>query len=423
MSAAAMAAPDPLAGVAGALASFRTQTRAAVQAVRSAVRGIGTAGGAVGRIKGGADAATSEVRQFRTRADGSSRSLAKAGTTAGRASVQVSGSRGRLRGAGSAAAALAGGAAGLISVSELLAAAGVTVTPLMAVLGGALTVAAGAMTAINVAMRANPLGFLVGLIVPVAAYLIELALSSETGQRIMSQVFQHVLKVFRTIWTFVGPVVRAYGTVVATYFKAVLAIVTGVVKGIGAAVDGIGRVSGAVSGATRAVTGIIRGAWDGLRNGVKPVLDWITGKIPEAFTRVKEATANTLRGIGDFIETGLQAIVGVMKAPLQGLIAFANWVIDGLNSLSFSILGKKFGVNIPKIPMLAEGGVVTPPHGSRPGAVLPLSSMDALRPAERSHRDTARREPRRVTLRAFHEPAGSSPYAIAEDLLFLARAA
>jgi hypothetical protein len=128
----------------------------------------------------------------------------------------------------------------------------------------------------------------------------------------------------------------------------------------------------------------------------------------------------TLGGMGDFLTTGAQTVAGVVKGSLNGLIAFANWVIDGLNSLSFSLLGKKFGVDLPKIPTLAEGGIVLPATARRAGRVLPLSELDRRRQMARA-RHRARAE-RRFRLAEFREHAGAGAHGTAEELLFLASA-
>ncbi|MFG2330577.1 tape-measure protein [Streptomyces sp. NPDC048604] len=421
MSTAAIGATlDPLAGLAQALRDFRGTAGQVGRALRSVGGGVKQAAGAVGRVKAGAGGAAPAVRQAKERASAADRSLAKAGRDAGTAAGGLRTGAARTRTSGRALGELVSFAGEFVSVTDLLGKAGLGVAALLGPLGGALTVAAGAMTAVNVAMRANPLGFVLGLLVPVIGYLLEPALNSETGQRIMKQVFDQVLKVFVTIGKFLGPVVRAYGSVVSASFQAVLTVVTGVVRGIGAVVDrGFPAVRDGVTAPGRALGGIVRRSWDGLRNAVKPVLDWLTRRIPEGFTRVRNATGDTLRGMGEFVRTGLQAVVGVMKAPLEGLIAFANWVIDGLNSLSFSFFGKKFGVNIPKIPMLAEGGVVTP-SGTRPGAIVPLGSVPELRAAEPGRH--TRPAPRRIVVDTFRERPGSTAHGVAEDLLFLARA-
>ncbi|WP_158558488.1 MULTISPECIES: tape-measure protein [unclassified Streptomyces] len=426
MSAAAFAPRlDPLAGVAGALRTFRTRLAATGRALKGAAGSARRAGSAVDRIRSGAGSAGTALRQVKTRAEAAGRSLTRTGRTAGTTATRLKGTGGRARGATRPLNSLASGSGLFSSMAGLLGKASGTVSTLMGLLGGGLTVAAGAMTAVNVAMRANPLGFVLGLIVPVVAAIITFVMNSETGQKVMKQVFDQVLKVFRAIGKFLTPVIKAYAKVISTYFTAVKTIVTGVLKVVGAVLSkGFAGARSAISAATRAVTGLVRAAWGGFKQVLQPVLDWITKKIPDMFTRVKDAMSRTLRGIGDFVTTGMQNLLSVIKGPLNGLIAFANWVIDGLNSISVNIFGKKFGVDLPKIPQLAEGGIVEPPSGGGPGSVRPLASLDRLRPGEAGHRTQAASRPAgRVRLHAYHAAEGRGPLAVAADLLFLHRTA
>ncbi|MCQ0001698.1 tape-measure protein [Streptomyces sudanensis] len=412
-----------LRGLPGALNSFRSQVRAATRTIAGVRDGLGRGTTALDRVRSSADSAAVQVRQVKACAESSGRALAKAGRTAATAGTQIRGGTGRTGSAAAPLKSLASGAGSFGGAAGLLGKATGPLSRIMSVLGTGLTLAAGAMTAVNVAMRANPLGFLAGLVVPVVTAITAYALNTETGQKIVKQVFDHVLKVFRGIATFLGPVVTSYGTVVGAYFKAVGAVVTTVAGIVGAAVSGdFGRAGAAVSRATGALSDLVRRPWNAFKAAVRPVLDWITRRIPDMFTRVRDATSGTLGGIGDFVSTGLQALAGVVTGPIKGLIAFANWVIDGLNSLGGEFLGKKFGVDLDKIPQLAEGGVVAPSYDGA-SAVRPLSSLDRLRPAEAGHRVDAPRPPHRGRLHTYREPEGRSALAIAEDLLFLHRTA
>ncbi|GHF89369.1 tape-measure protein [Streptomyces filamentosus] len=289
------------------------------------------------------------------------------------------------------------------------------ITGLMGTFGTVMTVASVAMTGVNVAMRANPLGFLVGLIVPVAAYLVELAVSSETGQRIIRQALQQALKGFQAVWNFLSPFMKALGKALGTYAKAYLTVFRTALKVVGAAIGGISRIGSAVRSASNALRSVASRTIGGIKSAVQPVVRWITDKVPGFFRTAKDAVSKALRGIGELVEGGLSAVLGVVKGPVNGLIAFANWIIDGLNELSFEIplTGKKFGVSLDKIPMLAEGGIVAPPEAGE-------YRIDAL--GELEHRRVpalteAPRPPHRI--RDFHEEPGAGPRSTAEDLLFL----
>nr|WSW67398.1 tape-measure protein [Streptomyces sp. NBC_00995] len=407
------------------LGRARTGHQTATRTVTALIRQVRACEGAADRIKASATAAGTQLQQIKTSADGAGKSLTKAGRTAGSTATRLRTGSTKARTTLAPLNSIATDAGLFSTVVGVLGKGSGTVSRLMGLFGGAVTVASVAMTGVNVAMRANPLGFVLGLVSPLVGYLIEYALNSQTGQKIMKQVFDQVLKVFQTIGKFLGPVLKVYATVISAYFKAAFAVVTAVLAVVGALLSkDLGGTRSAVTSATNAVTGLIRRAWSGFRAVIQPVLDWITKKIPGMFTRVKDAMSGTLDGIGRFVSTGMQGVMAAVTGPVKALISFANWVIDGLNKLSFNFFGKKFGVDLPKIPQLAEGGVVQPARAPGGSAVLPLSALSRLRPADAApHTGGPTGSTDRSRLRAYHATRGNGPLAVATDLLFLHGAA
>ncbi|MFF8836026.1 tape-measure protein [Streptomyces sp. NPDC015130] len=409
--------PNPFRGVAPRITDLR--------------RGLGDAGGSLRRFSGNVRQAAGGIGGLATATRNAGTTLRTLGQNASGAATAVtrikqSTAPPRIKRMGDAArkartaAGKIGTGAGVI-LGILLPLLPITdvITGLMGTFGTVMTIASIAMTGINVAMRANPIGFVIGLIVPIAAYLIELALNSETGQRIMKQVFQQALKGFQAVWKFIQPFMKLLGEAVSTYFKAYLTVFKTGLKVVGSAIGGVSRVGSAVRSAWNALSGIASRTIGGIKSAVRPVVDWITDKIPGFFRTAKDAVSKALGGIGELIKGALSAVVGVVKGPVNGLIAFVNWIIDGLNKLSFEIplTDKKFGVELDKIPMLAEGGIVSP-GSAEDYRIDSLSQLENRRvpaltePLPQPHR-----------VRDFHEEPGAGPRSTAEDLLFLATAA
>ena len=84
-------------------------------------------------------------------------------------------------------------------------------------------------------------------------------------------------------------------------------------------------------------------------------------------------------------------IVNLAKAPINAVISAINFVLEKINGISVTIPdwvpgvgGTTLGFNLPTIPQLATGGIVTAPtileagEGGEPEAVLPLSKLDAM---------------------------------------------
>ena len=73
----------------------------------------------------------------------------------------------------------------------------------------------------------------------------------------------------------------------------------------------------------------------------------------------------------------MSGLGAVIKAPLNAVIGLINMAIDGLNSISFTapdwvpfVGGKHFGVSLPKINYLYEGGIINSPTFINPNTVV-----------------------------------------------------
>ncbi|MFE7928046.1 tape-measure protein [Streptomyces sp. NPDC057456] len=419
MSAASVPA-DPLAGFAPAVNAFRSRVVESGTALRTLTGRIKSAATGVDRLHTAVSEAAGTVRGIKTNADTAARSVTRTGRTATTAASGIKSAGARGRSAGKPLGALKSALGGVFAIVGALIEASGVLGDLMGAFGTAMTIGSGVMLIINALTRANPIGFVTGLLLPVAGWLLDLAMNSETGQRLMEQLATLVLKYVEGYLTVMTPLLKAIASAVNTYVTGYLAVITTALTVIGALLGtGFAVLKALTTGDTRALSGRVSSIWRGFKDAVKPALDWITKDVPRMFTRIKEAASSTLGAMGKFVTTGAQTVAGVVKGPITGLIAFANWVVDGLNSLSFSILGKKFGIHLDKIPMLAEGGIAVPGASRQAGRVLPLAALDRQRALARRHRTTPR-PPHQV--KEFHESAGTGARGTAEDLLFLASA-
>lgn len=420
---------DPTSGgarPAAALDNFRTAALGTGTSVQSLRRGLAGARTPLGRVATLTAGTALALRGLRTAATRAGSSVRRAGASAATAATRIRAGATRIRGPVGVLGTLAAGAGAFGSLSDLFGTYTPTVTKAMTLFGAAMTVGSVVMTGINTAMKANPLGFVLGIVTPLVALLIDYAMNSATGQKVIQQVFQSALDMFRAVWAFMAPVVQSWAATVSEVFEGVRSTVGSVLKTIGSGLKaGFEGARSTVSTATHAVTSVVKGAWNGFKGVIQPILNWLTKTLPSAFTRVRDAMSKSLRGMGTFMSTGIQTVAGVITGPVKGLIAFANWIIDGLNHLSFSFFGKKFGVRLSKIPQLAEGGVVLPAAVPGASSVQPLSLLDRLLPAPSGASATTGPAffAGRPGVRVYEEREGSSPMTVADDLLFLYRTA
>ena len=102
----------------------------------------------------------------------------------------------------------------------------------------------------------------------------------------------------------------------------------------------------------------------------KGLLDFITAVFTGDWTKAWESIKKVGQGVFDFYKSGVNGLIGVIEALVNGLISGVNTMVRALNKLSFTtpdwlpgIGGKSFGFNLSElssvsIPRLAQGGYV-----------------------------------------------------------------
>jgi len=153
--------------------------------------------------------------------------------------------------------------------------------------------------------------------------------------------------------------------------------------------DGVIRVVGAAFGA---VWGAIKGVFDWVKNNWPLILAVITGPFGLAIAFVVKFK-DDIMGVFSLIYSGIKATMGfvadVISAPFKAAFRAVAWLWNNtIGKLSFKVPGWVPGIggsgfDVPDIPMLAQGGIVTSPTlamigEAGPEAVIPLSKMGGM---------------------------------------------
>ncbi len=224
----------------------------------------------------------------------------------------------------------------------------------------AVTTATKAMTlaqkALNLAMKMNPIGIVITLLVALAATFVVLYTKCEWFRNGVNAVWSNVKSIFKGF---------------ANFFK-------------GAFSRDWTQTFGLLGIQLNSFFGTVSAIW----NGVKGVFTGIITFIKGVFTG---NWRSAFQGLADIVKSIFGMLGGIIKAPINAAISGINMAIRGINSLSFNVPswipgigGSHFGVNLPTIPALAEGGIVTKAtmalvgEGKEHEAVIPLSKLDKL---------------------------------------------
>ena len=99
--------------------------------------------------------------------------------------------------------------------------------------------------------------------------------------------------------------------------------------------------------------------WDTVKEYAAKLGEFLAG----IWDSITTAVGGFLTGIKDGFINAFSSLVGIIKSPINAVIGIINGAINGINKIGFDIPdwvpvigGKKFALNIPLIPQLAEGG-------------------------------------------------------------------
>lgn len=100
--------------------------------------------------------------------------------------------------------------------------------------------------------------------------------------------------------------------------------------------------------------------WDKIKEAASSAIEWIVNAWGSLADWMNE---RVVQPIVEFFRTAFESLAGIVKAPINAVVAIINGAIDGINSIGFDIPdwvpvvgGKEFSLNIPKLPTFATGG-------------------------------------------------------------------
>lgn len=241
---------------------------------------------------------------------------------------------------------------------------------------------------------------------------------------IITPLVQSVVAIFKTLgdmfWTFLKPIVIIFADFFVTCIDNIVQVVMSFWNNVLAPfvqffadcvkklVDGIAEIWASWKPTIEQIGNIFIIIWN---TTLKPFINWLGGVFIDAFRNlgsyikpILDDLKRAFSGLVDFITGVLTGnwrkawqgivdvfggvfggIVDIAKSPLNAVISLVNSAISSLNRISVSIPswvpgfgGKSFGISIPKIPMLARGGMIGSPTLAMIGeagyneAVVPL---------------------------------------------------
>lgn len=147
---------------------------------------------------------------------------------------------------------------------------------------------------------------------------------------------------------------------------------------------------GALAGPVGLLAALVYDNWAAIQTKTNEIWNTISGSLLGVWTSITTWGEKHWTNFKNMFLGIWAAIVGGLKGYVNGIIGMVNAVIGALNSIDVTIPnwvpefgGNTFGINIPKVPMLAQGGIVTRPTLIMAGeagseAIVPLGKNGGI---------------------------------------------
>lgn len=199
--------------------------------------------------------------------------------------------------------------------------------------------------AFNTILSANPIFLLAGVIAGVVAALTWFLNQTEVGKQI----------------------IEGFGETISTVFGAIGDFVSGVWNTITEGAKGVWDfITGLFSGLANFFGSIFGGAWEAVKNVFST-----GGRI---FMGIVDGITQAFRTIVNAIITGINHVVAIPFNAINGFLSF----LKSINILGIQPFGWVGTIDVPQIPLLAEGGVA----GGATQAIIGEAGTEVVLPLE-----------------------------------------
>lgn len=231
-------------------------------------------------------------------------------------------------------------------------------------------VAAAGQWLVNAALSANPIGLVIAAIVALVAIFVVLWKKNETFRRIVTATWEAIKTAAKAVWGFLKGYFQTMFAVYKAIFQKAFSVIKAVVTTVFNFLKGYFKTVFTVYKtifvtAWNVIKTVVSTVFGKVKDVVQTVLQNVKGVIQTVMGTIKGVWRTVWGGFKDIVTNVWDGIVSGIKGSVNLIIDAINILISGMNKLEFSapdwvpvIGGKSWGVDIPLIPRLAEGGIV-----------------------------------------------------------------
>ena len=205
---------------------------------------------------------------------------------------------------------------------------------------------------------------------------------------ILTPILEVVINIIEVLLSVLLPIIDVIVSVIdfaLQPFITVLNVIIGVVKTVvDIVVKVFNRIKDVVMGVIRSVINIFQNVINTFKGFIDFIKDKLWGTIKTVFQKIGDFISGVFKGVINAIIGVVNAVITALNFLINGILSPFNAVIDTLNKVPGVSL-PRLEVEIPKIPQLAMGGVVTNAtileagEGRYDEAIIPLGESPQMR--------------------------------------------
>lgn len=210
----------------------------------------------------------------------------------------------------------------------------------------------------------------------------------------LQAIWDFISYIWNAIWGFIQPIIQGIVDFVVERWnnlvnnvKAALDWIWGIIKGVWDTIWGF------IQPIIQTIVGFITDRWNNLVNNVRNAMNFVKDIISDVWNAITGFIGGAMDKIGGLISKGWDFVTNAGRAALDGIksavnvvIDAINWVIKGINwaiDLANKLPGPDIP-NIPSIPRLARGGVVSPQGGGTLAMIAEAGHPERVEPLDPS---------------------------------------
>lgn len=204
-----------------------------------------------------------------------------------------------------------------------------------------------------------------------------------------------IVSVWNNIYSVIISIWNNISTAAGQVWNGMATLISGTINNTYQSVIGTwNTIYSGLVGVWNNITTTAGNVFNGLSNAIGATMTGIYNGITGTWTNISNTLSNTWTWIVNTTGTTMNGIIGAIKWPINEAIKMFNWFANNINKLGISFGGASTPLgdipafdlhpfNVPTIPMLAAGGVVTSATlavigEAGPEAVIPLSKLSQI---------------------------------------------